>query len=149
MPINPSFSFIAGMSIQCTDTKRPGIVILSNSVIKKLNNLKKITIKYFNENQSWDPDEVVEYFEEYTKENNISIDLSLYSYPYEIKERARILLKHLYLQQRNTYRFSIPATLLGNVDLLDLVTLPNGVFAVIATVPRFSVPCRSVFDSNS
>lgn len=87
----------------------------------------KVTVKYNNQNQNFDSDEVVEYFEEYTKENNISIDMNmLTSYPYEIKERARLILKYLYLRQKFNYSFSIPSTYIAQLDLLKLITLPNG-----------------------
>ena len=86
----------------------------------------KVTVKYSNINQNWDSDEIVEYFEEYTKENNISIDIALTSYPYEVKERARLILRHLYLQQRNTYTFSLPGTYISQLNLLDLIELLNG-----------------------
>lgn len=85
----------------------------------------KITVKYNNNNQNWDSDEIVEYFEEFTKENSISIDIALTSYPYEVKERARLILRHLFLQQRNSYTFSLPGTYLNQLNLLDLVELPN------------------------
>jgi len=86
----------------------------------------KITVKYFNTSQNWDADEIVEYFEEFTKENNISIDAQLTSYAYEIKERARLILRHLYVTQRNTYTFSLPGTYINQLELLRLILLPNG-----------------------
>lgn len=100
--------------------------LFSKTTESKTNLPNKLVIKYSNENQNYDSDEVVEFFEEYYKENSINIDSQLISYPYEVRWRARLMLRHLYLQQRNIYNFSLPSTYLKNLELLDLVELPNG-----------------------
>ena len=88
----------------------------------------KITMKFINREDHFENDEIVEYFEDFTKPVNINIDTRLTSYPDFIRSRARLILDFNYITQRNTYYFKIPMNFYEGNDLepVELVQLPNG-----------------------
>jgi hypothetical protein len=85
----------------------------------------KASIKFFNTYQKYDSDEVVEYFQEYSQENDFRIDTQLSTFTFEAKQQARRILKFITARQRYTYTFKLPAVYYSSIELLGCYQLPN------------------------
>jgi hypothetical protein len=86
----------------------------------------KASLKFYNNNQKYDVDEIVEHFEEYTQENDFRIETQISTNPYEARQQARKILKLVTTRQRFSFTFKLPAPYYPYLELLGIVQLPNG-----------------------
>jgi hypothetical protein len=86
----------------------------------------KASVKFFNTYQKYDSDEVVEYFQEYSQENDFRLETQLSTFTFEAKQQARRILKFITSRQRYSYTFKLPAVYYSSIELLGCYQLPNG-----------------------
>jgi hypothetical protein len=85
----------------------------------------KVVCSFLNENRRYNRDELTEYVEDGDVENVLTLKLNIATYPYLVKWQLQLLIRYLFLQKKNTYTFELPSSWINQLDLLDLIQLPN------------------------
>jgi hypothetical protein len=86
----------------------------------------KASVRFYNNNQKYDADTIIEYFEEFTQENDFRIETQISTNPYEARQQGRKILKFITSRQRYNYTFKLPAVYYPFIELLGVYELPNG-----------------------
>jgi hypothetical protein len=86
----------------------------------------KISVRFYNYNQKYDADTIIEYFEDFSQENDFRVETNIFTDAYQARQQARKILKFVTARQRYTYKFKLPAIYYSYIELLDCYQLPNG-----------------------